>query len=65
VLVPDVQAFPGHIACDARSKSEVVVPLMDSEGKVVAVLDVDADRFDAFGEVDVEGLSRICASIQA
>ena len=65
VLVPDVHAFPGHIACDARSKSEVVVPLKDGRGNVVAVLDVDADRLDAFGEVDVEGLSRICASIQA
>jgi len=60
-----VHAFPGHIACDARSKSEVVVPLKDREGNVVAVLDVDADRLDAFDEVDVEGLSRICASIQA
>ena len=65
VLVPDVHAFPGHIACDARSKSELVVPLKDSEGNVVAVLDVDADRIDAFDEVDVEGLARICASIQA
>ncbi|RMG43538.1 MAG: GAF domain-containing protein [Acidobacteria bacterium] len=58
VLVPDVHRFPGHIACDARSKSEVVVPLREA-GRVVAVLDVDSDRLDAFCGTDVEGLVTI------
>jgi GAF domain-containing protein len=63
VLVPDVHAFPGHIACDARSKSEVVVPVHDRSGRIVAVLDVDSDRPAAFDQDDVEGLTRIAALI--
>ncbi len=59
VLVPDVHAFPGHIACDARSRSEVVVPLRDAAGQVVAVLDVDSQRLAAFDEVDVQGLAAV------
>lgn len=59
LLVPDVAAFAGHIACDARSKSEVVVPVRDADGALVAVLDVDSEQLDAFGEVDVEGLTAI------
>jgi L-methionine (R)-S-oxide reductase len=65
VLVPDVHAFPGHVACDARSQSEVVIPLRDGAGDVVGVLDVDSDRPDAFGEADVAGLERIVALIHA
>jgi len=65
VLVPDVHAFPGHIACDARSRSEVVVPVKDERGAVVAVLDVDSDKPEAFDETDVEGLARIAALICA
>ena len=61
VLVPDVTKFPGHIACDANSKSEIVVPVFDREGELIAVLDVDSDRVDAFDEVDREGLEGICA----
>lgn len=65
VLVPDVHAFEGHIACDSRSKSEVVVPVRGRDGRVVAVLDVDSERLDAFDETDVEGLSRIVSMIYA
>ena len=63
VLVPDVHAFEGHIACDARSKSEVVVPVRDEKSTIVGVLDVDSDRLDSFTDVDVEGLERICSLI--
>ena len=65
VLVPDVEAFPGHVACDARSRSEVVVPVRDAAGAIVAVLDVDSERPDAFSAVDVTGLERIVALIHA
>jgi len=65
VLVPDVHAFPGHVACDARSKSEVVIPLRDAAGRVIGVLDVDADRPAAFSEVDVRGLESIVELIYA
>ena len=60
VLVPDVHDFPGHIACDAASRSEVVVPVFDSKGALAAVLDVDSTEPDAFDAVDVLGLERIC-----
>ncbi|MDG2527133.1 GAF domain-containing protein [Caulobacter endophyticus] len=58
-LVPDVHAFPGHIACDSRSASEVVVPVFDGEGRLLAVFDVDSDRPAAFDEVDQAWLERI------
>ncbi len=58
-LVPDVAAFPGHIACDAAARSEVVVPVLDPEGALVAVLDVDSHQPAAFTEEDVRGLERI------
>ncbi len=50
VVVPDVEEVPGHIACDGRSRSEIVVPVMDREGALLAVLDVDSDRLGAFDE---------------
>ncbi|MBK8166739.1 MAG: GAF domain-containing protein [bacterium] len=65
VVVPDVHAFPGHVACDARSRSEIVVPVRDADGALVAVLDVDSDRPDAFGEADREGLEAIMALLYA
>lgn len=65
ILVPDVRTFPGHVACDARSKSEVVVPLRDADGRVVGVLDVDSDKREAFGEADVKGLEAIVGLIYA
>lgn len=58
-LVPDVHAFPGHIACDGRSRSEVVAPVFDASGALIAVLDVDSDQLAAFDEVDVEWLEKI------
>lgn len=63
VLVPDVHAFEGHIACDARSQSEVVVPVRGADGAIVGVLDVDSDRPEAFTESDVRGLQRIADMI--
>jgi GAF domain-containing protein len=64
ILVPDVHEFPGHIACDARSKSELVVPIRDARSyEVVGVLDVDSDQVDAFSEADREGLSSILESV--
>ncbi len=59
VLVADVMQFPGHIACDARARSEVVVPVLDAAGILRAVFDVDAERVGAFDEDDVRGLTRI------
>jgi len=59
VIVANVDAFPGHIACDSRSKSEVVVPVFDRDGALIAVLDVDATEPDAFSETDAAGLEEI------
>jgi L-methionine (R)-S-oxide reductase len=56
VIVPDVRTFPGHIACDARSLSEIVVPVFDHAGEVIAVLDIDSARTDAFDEIDQRAL---------
>ena len=58
-LVPDVHAFPGHIACDGRSASEVVVPVFDSSGNLIAVFDVDATEPAAFDAVDAAWLEKI------
>ena len=59
VVVPDVEAFPGHIACSSASRSEIVVPVFGGDGKVTAVLDIDSDRLATFDEVDRVGLERI------
>jgi GAF domain-containing protein len=59
VVVPDVHAFPGHIACDARSRSEIVVPVLDPSGELLAVLDIDSDEPAAFDDDDAAGLERI------
>jgi GAF domain-containing protein len=59
VIVPDVHAFPGHIACDPNSRSEIVVPVVGPDGELIAVLDVDSDQLDAFDEEDRAGLERI------
>ncbi len=58
-LVDDVEAFPGHIACDSRSKSEIVVPVFDGAGRLIAVFDVDSDRLAAFDATDQAGLEKI------
>jgi GAF domain-containing protein len=56
VVVADVDKYPGHITCDARSRSEIVVPVLDQRGDLIAVLDVDSDRLDAFKAEDKQGL---------
>lgn len=61
LIVPDVNQFPGHIACDPNSKSEIVVPVFDARDELIGVLDVDSDRLDAFDEEDQRGLERIIA----
>ncbi|MBI3440045.1 MAG: GAF domain-containing protein [Proteobacteria bacterium] len=63
IIVPDVHAFPGHIACDSRSNSEIVTPVFDKNGVLAAVLDVDSTQFDAFDAVDQSGLEAICAEL--
>ncbi len=64
VIVPDVEAFPGHIACSSASKSEIVLPAFDKNGNVFLVLDVDADVLDDFSEIDAEGLEKIMRIIE-
>ena len=64
VIVPNVNEFPGHIACSSDAKSEIVVPIFDGDGGVFAVLDVDSDRLDDFSDVDRKGLSRITGVIE-
>ncbi|MDZ7899918.1 MAG: GAF domain-containing protein [Arcicella sp.] len=64
VIVPDVEAFPGHIACSSASKSEIVLPAFDKNGEVFLVLDVDSDELDNFSEVDAEGLSKVMRLIE-
>ncbi|MCP4219155.1 MAG: GAF domain-containing protein [bacterium] len=59
VLVKDVHLFPGHVACDSRSNSEIVVPLKDADGNVRAVLDVDSEKKEDFKNVDKEGLEAV------
>jgi GAF domain-containing protein len=59
VIVPDVDKFPGHITCDARSRSEIVVPVLDQQGALIAILDVDSDQLDAFKIEDQQGLERL------
>jgi GAF domain-containing protein len=59
VIVDDVEAFPGHIACDGRSRSEIVVPVFGPDGALTAVLDVDSERLAAFDETDREALERM------
>lgn len=59
IVVPDVHKYPGHIACDGRSNSEIVVPVFDDQNTVWAVLDVDSRRFNAFCEADKEWLEKI------
>jgi L-methionine (R)-S-oxide reductase len=62
LLVPDVELFPGHIACSSASKSEIVVPVFANE-KVVAVLDVDSDVINDFDEIDQTYLTELCACL--
>jgi GAF domain-containing protein len=59
VVVEDVHAFPGHIACDARSRSEIVVPVFGPDGELLAVFDIDSERPGAFDADDQAGLERL------
>lgn len=59
VIVPNVEEFPGHIACSSASKSEIVLPVFDSKGDVAMILDIDSDKSDDFSETDAEGLQKI------
>ena len=63
IIVSDVHEFPGHIACDSASNSEVVVPVFDGDGNLAAVLDVDSTELDAFDAVDQAGLLAICETL--
>lgn len=64
-IVADVHAFPGHIACDSRSASEIVVPVLDASGALIAVFDVDATEISAFDAVDAQALERLMARVFA
>lgn len=64
-VVADVHAFPGHIACDEGARSEIVIPVFDAGGELVAVLDVDSHQLAAFDESDREGLERIAERLRA
>ncbi|MDW8049108.1 MAG: GAF domain-containing protein [Nitrososphaerota archaeon] len=63
IIVPDVDRFPGHIACDPRSRSEIAIPLLNERGEVVAVLDVDSDKVESFDEVDLKWLEMIIGEV--
>jgi len=63
VVVEDVNAFPGHIACDDRSRSEIVVPVFDRSGALIAVFDVDSAELAAFDDDDRRGLERLMARV--
>ena len=62
VIVPDVEQFPGHIACSSASKSEIVLPLFDSKKQIIGVLDIDSDVLDDFSEIDKVWLEKLLAS---
>jgi L-methionine (R)-S-oxide reductase len=65
VIVPNVDEFPGHIACSSAAKSEIVVPILDGPGSVFGVLDVDSDKLDDFSNIDRTGLEKIVGLIEA
>ncbi len=62
-LVPDVDAFPGHIACASSTRSELVLPVRDASGAVIAVFDIDSDQPDAFTDVDASELTKILQNV--
>lgn len=59
LIIPDVNLFPGHIACDKRSRSEIVIPLFDKKGIIPAVIDIDSKKPNDFDEDDMKGLEKI------
>jgi len=62
-LVPDVDAFPGHIACASSTRSEIVLPVFNAQGDLIAVFDIDSDQPDAFTETDARELALILADV--
>lgn len=64
VVVPNVDEFPGHIACSSLSKSEIVVPIFAPNGEVFGVLDVDSDKLNDFSAVDEDGLRRVVSIVE-
>ncbi|WP_254561470.1 GAF domain-containing protein [Dyadobacter diqingensis] len=64
ILVPDVDHFPGHIACSSASKSEIVLPVFHKNGTVAMILDVDSDQLDDFSEIDAAGLQSILTLLE-
>ena len=64
-LVPDVKAFADHIACASSTRSELVLPVWDRAGTLLAVLDIDSDQFDAFTVLDADSLAEILATVFA
>jgi len=64
VVVPNVDEFPGHIACASASRSEIVVPILDRKGSCFGVLDVDSDELNDFGPADADGLGRVVKVIE-
>ncbi|PQV55566.1 GAF domain-containing protein [Defluviimonas denitrificans] len=62
-IVPDVEAFPGHIACASSTRSEIVLPVFGKDGRLIGVFDIDSDRPDAFTEADGAALAAILASV--
>lgn len=65
IIVPDVHQFPGHIGCDSRSQSEIVIPVKNKEGQIVAVLDVDSKETGSFSAIDAIYLEKIVGLIYA
>ena len=63
IVVPDVEQFPGHIACSSESRSEIVVPVVSRSGEIVAVFDIDSKELDTFDEVDRLHLEGICSQV--
>jgi GAF domain-containing protein len=64
VVVPDVEKFPGHIACSSAARSEIVVPIFYADGSVAGVIDVDSDRLEDFGDADVAGLQAVARVVE-
>lgn len=64
MIVSDVHEFPGHIACDPRSNSEIVLPVFDAAGGLRAVLDLDSEQYGDFGDPDRQGLERVVAEMR-
>ena len=63
IIVPDVNKFPGHVACDPRSKSEIAMPVFGSDGKLFAIFDVDSEELGSFDETDQKWLQKILENV--